>query len=81
MAEEQWYPGKDNFQWEADTSRLLKIALRSHDPESLSTVMERMSEHYPPELVEKMVMDMMTRLMTTENWSFVDEEGNESPLL
>ncbi len=36
-------PKTDIIQWAADTSRLLKVALRSHDPEMVSSLAKKES--------------------------------------
>lgn len=70
------------FQWEADTSRLLKSALRIHDPDGVATVFERISEKHGRRVAEDFLQITVTRLMSLENWSFFNEEtGEPSPLL
>ena len=75
-------PQSDMIQWTADTSRLLESALRSHDPEMVATVQERISLRLGPKFAEMAVLTTITHLMETEDWSFVDlQTGEPSPLL
>ena len=70
------------LQWAADTNRLLKIALRSHDPKMLSQVEKRISKRLGPEIAERAVLTEITNLIETEDWSFFDPQtGEPSPLL
>jgi len=72
----------DFIQWIADTSRLLKIALRSHDPEMVASVHDRIASRLGKIEADKTVFSMITHLITTEDWSFIDKEtGKASPLL
>ena len=72
---------EEDAQWLADSSRLMKIALRTHDPEMLDTVYQRISEKYGELVAENSIYQMITHLITTENWSWEDADGNSSPLL
>ena len=75
-------PQTDMVQWIANTSRLLKIALRIHDPEMVVTVKERISQRLGPKFAERAVLTAITYLMETEDWSFFDlQKGEPSPLL
>ncbi len=69
------------IQWNADTSRLMKIGLRTHNPDTMAAVHDRISEKFGSEFADSAIAQMITHLMTTENWSFFDENGNPSPLL
>lgn len=70
------------IQWSADTSRLLKIGLRTYDPETVASVMARISARLGEDMAEAMLLETINQLMTTENWSFFDEEtGEASPLV
>lgn len=68
-------------QWFADTSRLLKIGLRTHDVEIVDSVYLRIAERYGQEIAEKSVYQMITHIIETEGWEWEDAEGNPSPLL
>lgn len=72
---------EEDSQWLADSSRLLKIALRNHDSESLDAVYLRISERYGELIAENSIYQMITHLISTENWSWEDDEGNPSPLI
>lgn len=70
------------FQWEADTSRLLEMALRNHDQEMMISVRERMTQRYDPELIQLKIFHTINKLIIEENWSFEDPEtGEASPLI
>lgn len=72
----------EQLQWSADTSRLMKIALRNHNPQMVTQVMERISEKFGDDFAEEAVARMANHLMNTENWSFFDPEtGKPSALL
>ena len=66
---------EDLRQWLADTSRLLKIGLRTHDTFTVDMAYKRISERLGEDFAEKSVYVMITHLMNTENWSFFDESG------
>lgn len=70
------------FQWEADSSRLVKMALRTHDPEMLAVAIGRISDKYGPDVAENFVLHTITKLISSENWSFINEKtGEPSPLI
>ena len=71
----------DLTQWFADTSRLLKIALRTHDPEQVDIIYLRIADKYSAQVAEMAVYQMITYLINTEDWSWFDENGNPSPLM
>jgi hypothetical protein len=81
IIEEKFFPLQP-FQWEADSSRLVKTALRTHDPESLAVAIRRISLKCGSEVAENLVLHTITRLISSENWSFFDEKtGEPSPLI
>lgn len=72
---------EDALQWNADTGRLLKIALRNHDPEALDAVQKRISEKYNCYIAAQCTYTMITHLINTENWSWEMPDGSASPLI
>lgn len=68
-------------QWNADTSRLLKIAIRNHDPEALAAVQQRIADKHGYRVASKATFLMITHLMNTENWDWVMPDGSSSPLM
>jgi hypothetical protein len=72
---------EEYLQWNADTSRLLKIALRNHDSEALAGVYRRIENKYGTIIATKLVYNMINHLMETENWSFELPDGSPSPLI
>ncbi len=72
---------KDTVQELADVSRLLKAGLRSHDPEAVGVAISRLEANYGAKMAESKVMATITSMMTSEGWSFFDEQGDASPLL
>ena len=72
----------DFIQWNADTSRLLKTALRTHNPEILASVHERIASRLGESEADETIFSMITHLIETEDWSFIDKKtGEASPLL
>ena len=72
---------EEALQWNADTGRLLKIALRNHDPETLKAVYTRISDKHGDYVASQSVCAMITHLMFTENWSWELPDGSPSPLI
>lgn len=72
----------EELQWVADTIRLMKQGLRTHEPLTMQGVWDRIAERYSPEMANQWICEMITHLMFTEDWSFFNEEtGEASPLL
>lgn len=65
----------------ADSSRLLKIGLRNHDPEMLADAIARIKKRYGEQGAQDWVCTTITMLMSEEGWSFEMENGESSPLL
>lgn len=72
---------EQTIQRNADTMRLLKIGLRTHDPETVNAAYERISNTYGEDLANSVVSQTITNLMSSENWSFFNENDEPSPLL
>ncbi len=71
----------EELQWVADTTRLMKQGLRTHEPLTVKGVYQRIAERYSPEMAEQWICEMITHLMNTEDWSFVNEETGEASSL
>ncbi len=72
---------KDLLQEDADSIRVLRSALRTHDPEAVDTAHARIRERLGKNLAGQVVIGSIERLIEEEGWSFFDENGNPSPLL
>ena len=73
---------KQPFQDQADVMRLLKAGLRTHDVETVQAAIDKAKAiGYPKTVIEDVVLHTVNLLMITENWAFVDDEGNASPLI
>ena len=68
------------IQKNADTMRILRAGLRTHDPVVVDASYTRISEQYGKDLADVVIFDTITHLIETENWSFFDAEGNPSLL-
>lgn len=71
----------DLFQWSADTNRLLRIGIRTHDPFTVDTVFWRIADRLGEYFAEYYVLSMITHLMNTEGWSWELPDGSPSPLI
>lgn len=72
---------RDLFQWSADTNRLLRIGIRTHDPFIVGTVFSRIADRLGEHFAEYYILSMITHLMNTENWSWELPDGSPSPLI
>ena len=65
----------------ADAMRVLRAGLRGHDPEIVRVAHARISKSVGEERATEIVLKTITHLMSDENWSFLDKDGNPFPLL
>lgn len=71
----------ERVQVNADNMRLLKAGLRSHDPDAVDGAFIRIKRDYGNEIATEATMHTITKMISDENWSWFDNEGNPSPLL
>jgi hypothetical protein len=77
------YPSdiREYIDWNRTNVTLANLALRNHDPEIFYGVYDRIAEKIGATAATEFLFDLMTKAMTNEGWSFVDKNGNPSPLL
>ena len=62
---------KDLLQEDADSIRVLRSALRTHDPEAVDTAHARIRERLGKNLAGQVVIGSIERLIVEEGWSFL----------